>query len=102
MIDVYARTSVYLIPGPIDATAIGRLRTDAAAAPRSLVVVQLPGHASAVAQRLARYFGPHPNGAAPPTDDASELPWLTAAKLRVAKRYSLPNGRRYALLEVNP
>ena len=30
---------------------------------------------------------------------AWELGWLQDAHLKIAKRYSLPNGRRYALLE---
>jgi hypothetical protein len=102
MIDMYARTSVNLIPGPIDAAAIGRLRAQTAAAPRTLVVVQLPGRASAIAQRLGQHFGLHLNRAAPAGDAASELPWLPSAGLRVAKLYALPNGRRYVLLEVSP
>jgi 4-amino-4-deoxy-L-arabinose transferase-like glycosyltransferase len=102
MIDMYARSNVDLIPGPIDAAAIDRLRAAAAAAPQTRVVVQLPGRASAVAQRLARDFGLHFNGAAQAADDAAEPAWLPAAGLRVAKRYALPNGRRYVLLEVSP
>jgi 4-amino-4-deoxy-L-arabinose transferase len=76
MIDMYARTSVALIPGPIDAAAIDRLKTAAAAAPHSLIVVQLRG--------------------------VSALSWLPASGLRVTKTYSLPHGRRYALLELAP
>lgn len=108
MIDMYARTTVELIPGPIDAAAIDRLRADADAAPRSLIVVQLPGRASVAAQRLTHYFrvrpnvGLRPSAAAQPPDDESQLPWLHAARLRPAKSYSLPNGRRYALLESLP
>ena len=30
------------------------------------------------------------------------LPWLQAAELVVADSYSLPNGRRYALLKMKP
>jgi len=102
IIDMYARSSVSLIPGPIDAAGIRRLRTDVLAAPRSLVVVQLPGRTSAVAQRLARYIGLRQSGPAQPPDNKSEPPWLGEAHLRVAKSYSLPNGRRYALLELQP
>jgi 4-amino-4-deoxy-L-arabinose transferase-like glycosyltransferase len=102
IIDMYARTSVSLIPGPIDAAGIQRLRTEVLAAPKSLVVVQLPGRASAVAQRLARYFGLRQSGPAQPPDSKSEPAWLGEAHLGVAKSYSLPNGRRYALLELQP
>jgi 4-amino-4-deoxy-L-arabinose transferase-like glycosyltransferase len=76
MIDMYARTTVGLIPGPIDAAAVDRLKAAAAAAPRSLIVVQLR--------------------------DVSALSWLPASELRVANTYSLPHGRRYALLELPP
>jgi 4-amino-4-deoxy-L-arabinose transferase-like glycosyltransferase len=102
IIDMYARTSVGLVPGPIDAAGLGRLRTEVLASPQSLVVVQLPGHASAVAQRLARYFGLRQSGPAQPPDGKSEPAWLGEAGLMVEKSYSLPNGRRYALLALQP
>jgi 4-amino-4-deoxy-L-arabinose transferase-like glycosyltransferase len=102
MIDMYARTTVDLIPGPIDAAAIDRLRADADAAPQSLIVVQLPKRASLVAQRFAHYLGLRRSGAAQRSDGEPELPWLKTAGLRMAKSYALPNGRRYALLELNP
>jgi 4-amino-4-deoxy-L-arabinose transferase-like glycosyltransferase len=75
IIDMYARTTVALIPGPIDAPAIDRLHADALAAPQSLVFVRLPGR-------------------------EADLPWREAAGLQVTKRYALPNGRSYALLEL--
>jgi 4-amino-4-deoxy-L-arabinose transferase-like glycosyltransferase len=102
IIDMYARTSVELIPGPIDAASIDRLRAAAAAAPQSLVVVQLPGRTGAIAQRLKDGFGPRRGSAAPQSDGPPELPWLQSAGLRMAEAYALPNGRRYALLELNP
>jgi hypothetical protein len=102
IIDMYARTSVELIPGPIDAASIDRLRAAAAAAPQSLVVVQLPGRAGAIAQRLKDRFGPRRGSSAPQSDGPPELPWLQSAGLRMAQSYALPNGRRYALLELNP
>jgi hypothetical protein len=85
MIDMYARVSVTRVAGPIDAAAIARLRAAASAASGSRVVVLLPGRAA---------FGHRIPEADPP--------WLTAAQLRVVKRYALPNGRRYALLEAMP
>jgi 4-amino-4-deoxy-L-arabinose transferase len=102
MIDMYARTDVDLIPGPIDSAAISRLQTELRAAPQSLVVVQLPGRPTRVGKRLADYFGLQRStpGGAPPIE--SQLRWLSEASLRVAKSYSLPNGRSYALLELQP
>jgi 4-amino-4-deoxy-L-arabinose transferase-like glycosyltransferase len=101
MIDMYARTTLRLIPGPIDAAAIDRLRAAAGAAPQSRVVVLLPGR-EGVARRLARRFGPAPTGPATELDAPSAPPWAAAAQLRLATSYSLPNGRRYALLEPLP
>jgi hypothetical protein len=99
MIDMYARTTVGLIPGPIDAAAIDRLRGLAQAAPQSLIVAQLPGGGAGLQQivrhlRLGRGGPGLPDGATPP-------PWAAAAHLRLAKVYSLPYGRRYALFEAN-
>jgi hypothetical protein len=93
MIDMYVRTDVALIPGPIESAAVDRLKTTTLAVPQSLVVVQLPHPALTIATAF---------GAARPLDGKPDLPWLDAAGLRVAKRYSLPNGRRYALLEPVP
>ena len=86
MIDMYARTRVGLIPGPIDAAAIGRLKAAAAAAPQSLVIVQLPGRASW-------------RGREPAPEARSALSWLTEAGLSPAHSYSLPHGRRYIVLQ---
>jgi 4-amino-4-deoxy-L-arabinose transferase-like glycosyltransferase len=92
MIDMYARTRVALIEGPIDARSTLRLRSAVAAAPQSLVVVQLPGRGGGLAQRLAQKPG-----------DTQPVPdWAEFARLRLLKSYSLPNGRRYALLELQP
>ena len=102
MIDMYARTRVSLIPGPLDAAAIARLREDAVAAPQSRIVVQLPGRSSLLAQRLASFLGLRRGNLIGPTDGESEPAWAGAAHLRVAQSYSLPNGRRYALLELRP
>ena len=106
IIDLYARTTVVLIPGPIDADAIDRLKGAAAAAPQSLVVVQLPARARTLTQGLAQRVGlaQHFWPARPPpaaSPDALSVPaWAIAARLRLAKSYSLPNGRSYALLEL--
>lgn len=100
--DMYARASVDLIPGPIDAASIDRLRAAAGATPQSLVVVQLPGRVGGLAQRLRDRFGPRRPSPAPQSDRQPELPWLHPAGLRMAHSYGLPNGRRYALLELDP
>jgi 4-amino-4-deoxy-L-arabinose transferase-like glycosyltransferase len=83
MIDMYARTSVDRIAGPIDAAAIARLHSAAAAAPNTVFLVQM------------RSSSPLPWRAAD-----SSLPWMDPAKLRLLQSYSAPNGRRYALLQV--
>ena len=93
IVDMYARTNVVLIPGPVDTAAVDRLQAGVGAAPQSLVVVQLPHPTFSIARAF---------GAAHRSDDIPELPWLPTAGLRVAKRYSLRNGRRYALLEPIP
>jgi hypothetical protein len=93
---------VDLIPGPINVAAVDRLKADVGAAPQSLVVVQLAGHAGSLAQRLRYGFEPWRGREAQRSDDQSGPAWLAAAGLRAAKIYSLPNGRGYALLERNP
>jgi 4-amino-4-deoxy-L-arabinose transferase-like glycosyltransferase len=102
MIDMYARTTVSLIPGPIDSAAIDRLRREVLAAPQSRIVVQLPGNAGRLAERLAREVGLRRSSGTPLADGESAPAWAGPAGLKVAERYSLPNGRRYALLEMQP
>jgi 4-amino-4-deoxy-L-arabinose transferase-like glycosyltransferase len=105
MIDTYARTRVGLIPGPIDPGAIDRLRAAVAVAPRSLIVVQLrapPGRSSLAAWRRDYDSRLRQSGPVLPPEDVSALSWLPASGLRVANTYSLPHGRRYALLELAP
>jgi 4-amino-4-deoxy-L-arabinose transferase len=90
VIDMYARTAVDRIPGPLDSDGIERVRVAAAAAPGSFFLLQLarqappglPGHA-------------RPQQVEPPA-------WLHTANLRVIDTYSVPYGRRYALLGVKP
>jgi 4-amino-4-deoxy-L-arabinose transferase-like glycosyltransferase len=107
MIDMYARTTVGLIPGPIDAAAIDRLRALAQAAPQSLIVAQLPGGGAGL-QQIVRHLRLGRGGPGQPPDGDPRLPdgatppaWAAAAHLRLAKVYSLPYGRRYALFEAN-
>ncbi len=94
-IDMFARTHVGLIPGPIDVAAIARLQAAVAAAPQSLILVQLPGRAP---WRAAANVAANANA----PDVATALSWLSAAGLRPARSFVLPHGRRYALLESMP
>jgi hypothetical protein len=89
IIDMYARPVVDRIEGPLDAAGVDRVRNIAGASPGSLFLVQLASQAP----RL-------PWHARPAQLDAP-APWQ-AANLEIAQRYSLPNGRRYALLRVIP
>ncbi len=99
IIDMYARTTVTLITGPVDENAVSRLRAAMLTAPRSLVVAQLPSRTRRVGQELAQALGRH--GSAPaPAQDTTHPEWAPAAGLRVVKAYSLPHGRRYAMLEL--
>jgi len=100
-VDMYARTSVGLIPGPITTASVERLRSRLSSEPQSLVVTQLPGrHSSRTFRELAAHLGLEGRlGPAPLFDDAQLPAWAADLKLRVAHLYALPNGRRYALLE---
>jgi 4-amino-4-deoxy-L-arabinose transferase-like glycosyltransferase len=88
VIDMYARTSVDRIPGPWDAPGIERLRVAAAAAPESLFLAQLPKQSPP-----GLPWNRKPPDVAPPA-------WIDAANLRVIETYSVPYGRRYALLGI--
>jgi 4-amino-4-deoxy-L-arabinose transferase len=57
-----------------------------------VILVQLPKPPLSVLQRF------HP---APATTIDAPPPWIAAANLQVWKTYSLPNGRRYALLRIS-
>ena len=87
VIDMYARTAVDSIPGPLDAAGTERVRTAAAAAaPDSLFLVQLPKLAPPGLPWRAR-----PRETALPA-------WIEAANLQPIETFSVPYGRRYALL----
>ena len=97
IVDMYARTDAELVRGPFDSAALGTLRERLAREPDALVVTLLPGRELVGAfLRNAERFKP----GASALDD--ELPaWIGASGLKVAHRYALPNGRRYALLEAS-
>jgi 4-amino-4-deoxy-L-arabinose transferase-like glycosyltransferase len=90
VIDMYARISVGTVPGPLDTTGIERVRAAASAAPESLFLAQLPKQAPPRLPWRAR-----PQDLALPT-------WIEEANLRVIDTYSVPYGRRYALLGRRP
>jgi 4-amino-4-deoxy-L-arabinose transferase-like glycosyltransferase len=100
MIDMYARTDVDLVPGPADAAATARLKAEIDAAPHSIVVAQLPGRTNA-ARRLAEALGLRRKSNRS-VEGEQRPPWADAAGLQLARSYSLPNGRRYALFESSP
>jgi 4-amino-4-deoxy-L-arabinose transferase-like glycosyltransferase len=89
LIDLYARPAVERIAGPLDAAGIDRVRSVAAAAPMSLFLLQLPSRSPQLPWR--------------PRSPQTDLPpqW-EAAGIQIARSYSLPNGRRYALLQITP
>jgi 4-amino-4-deoxy-L-arabinose transferase-like glycosyltransferase len=89
IIDMYARDSVERIAGPLDAAGLDRIRSAAAASPGSRFLMQLPSSAPQLPWRARA-----PQADLPPA-------WR-AAHLEVAESYALPNGRRYALLQVTP
>ena len=88
MIDMFARTSVARAPGPMEA-AIAAAQAQTAAAPDTLILVQWPR-----ARRFEWNFGGE-------QQDVEAPPWIEAAHLTVAGIYSLPHGRRYALLRTS-
>lgn len=91
IMDMYVGTSLDRVPGPMDAAAIDRVRAQASAAPHSVFLVLVPGRVRGLQLLSARE---------PPVEAA--LPWLQSAGLEIAQSYSLPHGRRYALLTMKP
>ncbi len=95
--DMYARTSVELIPGPIDPQSLEKLQGKMAALPQALVLVQLPGRA--LTSRIHRIANELRLNLGESEVSVDRPEWATASQLRIAHLYALPNGRRYALLE---
>ncbi len=97
-VDMYARTSVGLVAGPLDRASIERLKDQMAGDPQAVVVVQLPGRSvTTTFRRVAAQlgFGLEQARDTPPDPPA----WASAVGLQLDRVYALPNGRRYALLE---
>jgi hypothetical protein len=98
LIDMYAGTSATFIPGPIGASAEAALRRRLAQDPQSVIVSQLPSqNDSRTLRQLAAVLGLATRWAAVQSD-ARAPPWAADVGLHVEHVYSLPNGRRYALL----
>ena len=89
-VDLYARTDAGDLPGPINAEVLDSVRDKLAKSPLTVILVQIPGHEPS---RLSRWWRSRVG-----TQDPVP-PWLAPGDLRILQRYSLPNGRRYALLE---
>jgi 4-amino-4-deoxy-L-arabinose transferase len=85
IIDMYSRTSVARVDGPVDAAWIGRVRAITMAAPQSFFLSQLPNASPQWPWRTKAKAAVSP-------------PWFDAANLQWIESYALPNGRRYALL----
>ncbi len=101
LVDMYARPSVGLIPGPITKMSTESLRSRLASDPRSLVVTQLPGRSeSRILRELEERFGLERLATTQRFDNPVLPPWSAELQLHVAHLYALPNGRRYALLEL--
>jgi len=97
-VDLYASTSAAFIPGPIEVRAEESLRRRLAEDPHSVIVAQLPSYNdSPTLRQLAGALGlANPFPVVQP--DAPAPPWAADFGLHVEHVYSLPNGRRYALL----
>jgi 4-amino-4-deoxy-L-arabinose transferase-like glycosyltransferase len=91
MVDLYTRTSVLTLTGPLNQALLERARALGERAP-SAILAQEPGRTPPRIAWLARYAARHD---APPV-------WAGYPGLRTIKEYALPNGRRYALLEIEP
>jgi 4-amino-4-deoxy-L-arabinose transferase-like glycosyltransferase len=98
-IDMYARTSALLVPGPATPKTVDRLNALLAADPQALVVTRLPGsNDTRTAAALAAFLGLGQRFHAQSPSGESAPPWAAAAALRIEYRYALPNGRRYAVM----
>jgi len=101
-VDMYANTSVEFIRGPITPVTTATLQSRLAEQPSSLVVTQMPGQtASKTLRELAESLGLQ-RLQFKPNDAIEETPaWASQSGLQIAHRYALPNGRHYALLELD-
>ena len=98
-VDMYARTSVKLIPAPATAMSAELLQILLSEEPDSLVLAQATGRTyDPVLRRIAARLALERR--APPKSDPEPVPvWASQAHLHRVQLYELPNGRRYALFE---
>jgi 4-amino-4-deoxy-L-arabinose transferase-like glycosyltransferase len=100
-IDMYAQRPVELIPGPVTTLSTERLRAQLATDPLTLVVTLLPGRSeSRTFRELKRSLGLDRSLPAQRPDTVPPLAWASELQLRIAHLYALPNGRRYAVLDL--
>jgi 4-amino-4-deoxy-L-arabinose transferase-like glycosyltransferase len=100
IIDMYARTDVTLIPGPIDDAAVSAARAAVQSAPQYVVVAQIPARTRGLGTEIAQSL--RKRGDAPAQPPEPQFAWAAAVGLRVSKVYALPHGRQYAMLESQP
>jgi 4-amino-4-deoxy-L-arabinose transferase-like glycosyltransferase len=110
-VDMFTRSDAIRVAGPGDAAGLDALRSAAALRPGAWVLVQLPGREIAPdVERLARRWNLEhrlehrlddrlDDRADGPGGTAAAPGWAADLGMRLVKRYSLPNGRRYAVLE---
>ena len=93
LVDLYVSTQVALVP---DQNIAGRLAQLTVRTPQARVLVQIEGRSfSPLIAKLNGSFKRRTAG-----ENRTWNPgWLAEVHLRLSRRYELPNGRRYALLE---
>jgi hypothetical protein len=98
---MYAQRPVELIPGPVTTLSTERLRAQLATDPLTLVVTLLPGRSeSRTFRELKRSLGLERSPPAQRPDTVPPPAWAAELQLRIAHLYALPNGRRYAVLDL--
>jgi len=95
-VDLYVRSTVTRIPGPVDTAALATLQAVLVRTPGSRVLAELPGRAWTPRWReVAADLGRTTIAEVPPAPA-----WMSAG-LELVGTYAVPNGRRYALLRLN-
>jgi hypothetical protein len=102
LIDMYTRTSAIVIPAPLTAKSAVALKNTLADHPQGVVVALLPGRSESPTLRAlrAKLRGRSSAAAEAPVDGASPS-WVAQSHLHATHVYTLPNGRRYALFELD-
>jgi len=94
-VDMYVRSSVTRVAGPVDAASLAQLQAQLLRAPGSRVLTELPGRAWTPRWReVAADLRLRGIEALPPAPA-----WMSSG-LELVGTYALPNGRRYALLRL--